>query len=197
MFFLFIIKCCAKIMFAFWLVKLLCHLLSLLNSKYCMCFFLLKALSKIIVVCGPYHRLTANAYNLLVVMLYHTGDFNQVCFLSSFSLTCSSLVSHLEERIFLTYCILSTRYTGLCKHVSLADNSAVRARRPHDSVAWCDAAVAVLRRIGGGYACHDYDSPSGERSLPLPSIFLFILADNVSLCAFLRADFVVLCAEQV
>uniref|UniRef100_A0A804MI00 Beta-ketoacyl-[acyl-carrier-protein] synthase III C-terminal domain-containing protein n=1 Tax=Zea mays TaxID=4577 RepID=A0A804MI00_MAIZE len=33
------------------------------------------ALSKIIVVCGPYHRLTANAYNLLAVVLYHTGDF--------------------------------------------------------------------------------------------------------------------------
>lgn len=39
---------------------------------------LLKALSKIIAVCGPYHRLTANAYSLLAVVLYHTGDFNQV-----------------------------------------------------------------------------------------------------------------------
>ncbi|AQK46650.1 Tetratricopeptide repeat (TPR)-like superfamily protein, partial [Zea mays] len=36
-----------------------------------------KALSKIIAVCGPYHRLTANAYSLLAVVLYHTGDFNQ------------------------------------------------------------------------------------------------------------------------
>ncbi|KAK3143557.1 hypothetical protein QOZ80_4AG0301790 [Eleusine coracana subsp. coracana] len=36
-----------------------------------------KALSKIITVCGPYHRLTANAYSLLAVVLYHTGDFNQ------------------------------------------------------------------------------------------------------------------------
>ncbi|PWZ13700.1 Protein TSS [Zea mays] len=35
------------------------------------------ALSKIIAVCGPYHRLMANAYNLLAVVLYHTGDFNQ------------------------------------------------------------------------------------------------------------------------
>jgi hypothetical protein len=77
--FLFIIKCYVKILFAFSLVKLFCHLLSLLNSKYRMCFFLLKALSKIIAVCGPYHRLTANAYNLLVVVLYHIGDFNQVC----------------------------------------------------------------------------------------------------------------------
>jgi hypothetical protein len=101
--FLFIIKCWAKILFAFWLVKVFCHFLSLLNSKYCICFFLLKALSKIIAVCGPYHRLTANAYSLLAVVLYHTGDFNQVCqqfFLSSFSLTCSSAVSHLEVRIF-------------------------------------------------------------------------------------------------
>jgi hypothetical protein len=31
----------------------------------------------------------------------------------------------------------------------------------------------------------------------LPSGFLFILADNVSPCDFLRADFVVLCVEQV
>ncbi|ONM13018.1 Tetratricopeptide repeat (TPR)-like superfamily protein [Zea mays] len=36
-----------------------------------------KALSKIIAVCGPYHRLAANAYSLLAVVLYHTGDFNQ------------------------------------------------------------------------------------------------------------------------
>ncbi|KAI7751875.1 hypothetical protein M8C21_002602, partial [Ambrosia artemisiifolia] len=36
-----------------------------------------KALAKMIVVCGPYHRTTASAYNLLAVVLYHTGDFNQ------------------------------------------------------------------------------------------------------------------------
>ncbi|KAG8043718.1 hypothetical protein GUJ93_ZPchr0458g22509 [Zizania palustris] len=36
-----------------------------------------KALSRIIAVCGTYHRLTANAYSLLAVVLYHTGDFNQ------------------------------------------------------------------------------------------------------------------------
>ncbi|XP_068638770.1 protein REDUCED CHLOROPLAST COVERAGE 3-like isoform X2 [Aristolochia californica] len=36
-----------------------------------------KALSKMIAVCGPYHRLTASAYSLLAVVLYHTGDFNQ------------------------------------------------------------------------------------------------------------------------
>lgn len=31
-----------------------------------------------IAVCGPYHRTTASAYSLLAVVLYHTGDFNQV-----------------------------------------------------------------------------------------------------------------------
>ncbi|KAG9455942.1 hypothetical protein H6P81_000450 [Aristolochia fimbriata] len=36
-----------------------------------------KALSKLVVVCGPYHRMTAGAYSLLAVVLYHTGDFNQ------------------------------------------------------------------------------------------------------------------------
>ena len=42
----------------------------------------LKALAKMIAVCGPYHRTTASAYSLLAVVLYHTGDFNQVarCF---------------------------------------------------------------------------------------------------------------------
>jgi hypothetical protein len=112
-----------------------------------------------------------------------------IFFLSSFSLTCNSLVAYLEERIFLlTCCILSIGYTGLCKPVSLGKNSAARARRPHDSVAWHGVAVVVLRRTGDGCACHNYDSPFG---------FLFTLADNVSSCDFLRADFVVLCAEQV
>ncbi|KAL7600455.1 hypothetical protein Lser_V15G21109 [Lactuca serriola] len=35
------------------------------------------ALSKLVSVCGPYHRMTAGAYSLLAVVLYHTGDFNQ------------------------------------------------------------------------------------------------------------------------
>lgn len=39
---------------------------------------MLKALSKLVAVCGPYHRMTAGAYSLLAVVLYHTGDFNQV-----------------------------------------------------------------------------------------------------------------------
>ncbi|XP_047335433.1 protein REDUCED CHLOROPLAST COVERAGE 1-like [Impatiens glandulifera] len=36
-----------------------------------------KALAKLVAVCGPYHRMTAGAYSLLSVVLYHTGDFNQ------------------------------------------------------------------------------------------------------------------------
>ncbi|XP_057967787.1 protein REDUCED CHLOROPLAST COVERAGE 3 [Malania oleifera] len=36
-----------------------------------------KALSKMMAVCGPYHRITASAYSLLAVVLYHAGDFNQ------------------------------------------------------------------------------------------------------------------------
>jgi len=43
--------------------------------------WILKALSKLVSVCGPYHRMTAGAYSLLAVVLYHTGDFNQVCVL--------------------------------------------------------------------------------------------------------------------
>lgn len=37
-----------------------------------------QALAKLVAVCGPYHRMTAGAYSLLAVVLYHTGDFNQV-----------------------------------------------------------------------------------------------------------------------
>ncbi|KAL6137794.1 hypothetical protein ACLB2K_063083 [Fragaria x ananassa] len=36
-----------------------------------------KALVKMLAVCGPYHRVTASAYSLLAVVLYHMGDFNQ------------------------------------------------------------------------------------------------------------------------
>lgn len=39
---------------------------------------IVKALTKLVSVCGPYHRMTAGAYSLLAVVLYHTGDFNQV-----------------------------------------------------------------------------------------------------------------------
>jgi hypothetical protein len=41
-------------------------------------FMTMQALAKLVAVCGPYHRMTAGAYSLLAVVLYHTGDFNQV-----------------------------------------------------------------------------------------------------------------------
>lgn len=65
-------NCCAIVLPAYFLI--------LVKSLACtnILSFLLKALSKVIAVCGPYHRLTANAYSLLAVVLYHTGDFNQV-----------------------------------------------------------------------------------------------------------------------
>lgn len=61
-----------------------------LNSFYFICLLVsswlptklswhLQALAKLVAVCGPYHRMTAGAYSLLAVVLYHTGDFNQVC----------------------------------------------------------------------------------------------------------------------
>jgi hypothetical protein len=79
----------------------------------------------------------------------------------------ATVLSHLEEMIFfLTCCILSTGYTGLCKPISLGNNLVAWARQPHDSVAWHGAAVAVLRRTSGGCACRNYYSPSGERSFP-------------------------------
>ncbi|KAL3622455.1 Protein REDUCED CHLOROPLAST COVERAGE 1 [Castilleja foliolosa] len=37
-----------------------------------------KAIAKLVAVCGPYHRMTAGAYSLLAVGLYHTRDFNQL-----------------------------------------------------------------------------------------------------------------------
>ena len=37
-----------------------------------------QALAKMMAVCGPFHQNTASAYSLLAVVLYHTGDFNQV-----------------------------------------------------------------------------------------------------------------------
>lgn len=52
---------------------------SLLADSHLWCF---QALAKLVAVCGPYHRMTAGAYSLLAVVLYHTGDFNQVYLLS-------------------------------------------------------------------------------------------------------------------
>jgi hypothetical protein len=42
------------------------------------CFDVMQALSKLVSVCGPYHQMTAGAYSLLAVVLYHTSDFNQI-----------------------------------------------------------------------------------------------------------------------
>ena len=50
----------------------------LINASMLLLF--LQALAKLVAVCGPYHRMTAGAYSLLAVVLYHTGDFNQVIF---------------------------------------------------------------------------------------------------------------------
>jgi hypothetical protein len=43
-----------------------------------MLFMMMQALAKL-VVCGPYRGMTAGAYSLLAVMIYHTVDFDQVC----------------------------------------------------------------------------------------------------------------------
>ena len=56
--------------------------LSILSMRCC-CFVMcsgafVQALMKLVTVCGAYHRMTAGAYSLLAVVLYHTGDFNQV-----------------------------------------------------------------------------------------------------------------------
>lgn len=61
------------------------HLMHVFMTTFKLHYVKLKALAKMIAVCGPYHRTTASAYSLLAVVLYHTGDFNQVtwhfCFL--------------------------------------------------------------------------------------------------------------------
>lgn len=49
-----------------------------------------QALAKLVGVCGPYHRMTAGAYSLLAVVLYHTGDFNQVLAQSFYSIAFAS-----------------------------------------------------------------------------------------------------------
>ena len=69
--------------------------LSMLTFKHGIVFdlgIILQALAKMMAVCGPYHRTTASAYSLLAVVLYHTGDFNQVKNLSDLCLSyCRSL----------------------------------------------------------------------------------------------------------
>jgi hypothetical protein len=62
-------------------------------------YIMVQALAKLVAVCGPYHRMTAGAYSLLAVVLYHTGDFNQVSYFwdfaalfSQYSVTLFSLI---------------------------------------------------------------------------------------------------------
>jgi protein TIF31 len=69
-------------------------------SKYVLLPF--KALAKMIAVCGPYHRTTASAYSLLAVVLYHTGDFNQVTnILFSIFFGFRDLICFLYEKVYL------------------------------------------------------------------------------------------------
>jgi hypothetical protein len=64
---------------------------------------MVQALAKLVAVCGPCHRMTAGAYSLLAVVLYHTGDFNQVIFFSgnaslpSINLICYSDIQYYER----------------------------------------------------------------------------------------------------
>ena len=68
----------------------------------------MKALSKLVSVCGPYHRMTAGAYSLLAVVLYHTGDFNQV-----FALKYVNISMHaLHDQIYLLYYFLNDSEFG-------------------------------------------------------------------------------------
>ena len=72
---------------------------TLLGFLQPICTFLLtmQALAKPVAVCGPFHRMTAGAYSLLAVVLYHTGDFNQVVFLGlhcQFSLVVSNVLQY-------------------------------------------------------------------------------------------------------
>jgi hypothetical protein len=52
---------------------------------------MVQALAKLVAVCGPYHRMTAGAYSLLAVVLYHTGDFNQVSYFGNLLLSFHSI----------------------------------------------------------------------------------------------------------
>ena len=63
---------------------------------------ILKALSKLVSVCGPYHRMTAGAYSLLAVVLYHTGDFNQV-----FALKYVNISIHASHDQIYLHCFLT------------------------------------------------------------------------------------------
>ncbi|PWA34246.1 protein TSS [Artemisia annua] len=52
----------------------------------------LYALAKLVAICGPYHQITAGAYSLLAVVLYHTMNFNQLKI-------CKKLIIQEEENV--------------------------------------------------------------------------------------------------
>ncbi|KAL0915483.1 hypothetical protein M5K25_015904 [Dendrobium thyrsiflorum] len=86
-----------------------------------------KALSKMIAVCGPYHRMTANAYSLLAVVLYHTGDFNQAVIYQQKALDINEREIGLDHpETMKSYGDLSVFYYRL-QHIELALKYANRA----------------------------------------------------------------------
>ncbi|XP_078443122.1 tetratricopeptide repeat (TPR)-like superfamily protein [Wolffia australiana] len=86
-----------------------------------------KALSKIIAVCGPYHRMTAGAYSLLAVVLYHTGDFNQATIYQQKALDINERELGLDHpETMKSYGDLSVFYYRL-QHIELALKYANRA----------------------------------------------------------------------
>lgn len=86
-----------------------------------------KALSKMIAVCGPYHRMTANAYSLLAVVLYHTGDFNQATIYQQKALDINEREIGLDHpETMKSYGDLSVFYYRL-QHIELALRYANRA----------------------------------------------------------------------
>ncbi|OVA05868.1 Tetratricopeptide repeat-containing domain [Macleaya cordata] len=79
-----------------------------------------KALSKILAVCGPYHRITAGAYSLLAVVLYHTGDFDQAIIYQQKALDINERELGLDHPDTMkSYGDLSVFYYR-CQHIELA-----------------------------------------------------------------------------
>jgi len=60
-----------------------------------------KALSKLVLVCGPYNRMTTGAYSLLVVVLYHTSDFNHATIYQLKSVYIKKRLQHTNVLLFI------------------------------------------------------------------------------------------------
>lgn len=98
------------LMYTLLLLELLEHCMvlfigKLINMLPFVFLWFLQALAKLVAVCGPYHRMTAGAYSLLAVVLYHTGDFNQVHYESilswcSWNLLCYRIINLLSFSMF-------------------------------------------------------------------------------------------------